>query len=69
VSDWQAHVHCTCFQDGLTTEPPRPRSQLVINRFGVVTIIGSTDHSEDPEDLSAWRCGYFDDRDGSSQPG
>lgn len=64
MSEWQAHVHCTCFQNGLTTEPPYPRSALTINRFGVVTMIGSTDHSEDPEDLWNWRAGYHDDGDG-----
>lgn len=61
MSEWDAHVHCTCFQDGLTTEPPYPRSELIVNRFGVVTLAGSTDHSEDPDDLWSWRCGYSED--------
>lgn len=69
MSEWQAHVHCTCFQKELTTEPPYPRSELTINRFGVVTMIASTDHAEDPEDLWNWRFGYLDGADGSALPG
>jgi len=61
MSEWDAHVHCTCFQDGLTTEPPYPRSELTVNRFGVVTLAGSTDHAEDPDDLWNWRFGYSGD--------
>lgn len=58
MSEWDAFVFCTCFQDGLTTEPPYPRSDLTINRFGVVTLADSTDHTKDPETLMDWRQGW-----------
>lgn len=61
MSEWDAHVFCTCFQDGLTREPPYPRSDLTVNRFGVVTLVGSTDHSNDPDDLWCWRVGMTKD--------
>lgn len=72
MSDWEAMVHCTCFQDGLVQiEPPYPRAQLTVNRFGVVTLAGSTDHSRDPGDLWDWRLGEPDEGygdDGSCRP-
>ena len=57
MSEWDACVYCTCFQDGLTNDPPYPRSELTVNRFGVVTMVGSTDHAEDPKPLWCWRVG------------
>lgn len=64
MSEWEAHVYCTCFQEGLTSEPPYPRSELTVNRFGVVTSIGSIDHAKDPDDLWNWRGGFVADGDG-----
>jgi len=61
MSEWDAHVYCTCFRDGLTSEAPYPRSDLTVNRFGVVTLVGSDDHAEDPEDLWCWRVGMAED--------
>lgn len=58
MSEWDAHVYCTCFLKGLTSDPPYPRSELTVNRFGVVTLNGSEDHSKDPEDLWGWRVGW-----------
>lgn len=57
MSEWEGVVFCTCFQDGLTREPPVPRDMLTINKFGIVTLAGSTDHAEDPDDLWCWRVG------------
>lgn len=70
VSEWMAVVYCTCFQDGLTREPPLDRTQLTVNRFGVVTVVGSEDHSEDPERLWHWRVGMalFDESDIDDAP-
>lgn len=69
MSEWDAQVYCTCFQDRLLEiEPPYPRSQLTVNRFGIVTLVGSTNHADDPDDLWDWRCGWSgedDDRDES----
>lgn len=61
MSEWDAHVHCTCFRDGLTSEPPYPRSDLTVNRFGVVTLVGGNDHAEDPKELWCWRVGMTED--------
>ena len=61
MSEWDAHVYCTCFRDGLTSDPPYPRSDLTVNRFGVVTLTGSNDHAEDPEKLWCWRVGMTED--------
>lgn len=58
MSEWDAHVYCTCFQEGRTSEPPYPRSELIVNKCGVVTLVGSDDHSKDPEDLRGWRVGW-----------
>lgn len=66
MSDWNAHVYCTCFQDGMASTPPYPRSNLTVNRFGVVTLVGSNDHAEDPDDLWCWRVGMTED--GGSTP-
>lgn len=66
MSEWQAHVFCTCFKDGSTSEPPLPRTALEVNRFGVVTLKGSVDHSEDPDELWCWRVGMT--VDGSDAP-
>lgn len=68
MSEWDAHVFCTCFRDGLTSEPPYPRSDLTVNRFGVVTLAGSKDHAEDPEDLWCWRVGMTEDGDKAPPP-
>ncbi|WP_018180902.1 hypothetical protein [Jongsikchunia kroppenstedtii] len=68
MSEWDAHVHCTCFLDGLTSAPPYPRSELTVNRFGVVTLLHSHDHSEDPEDLWCWRVGMTADGADAPQP-
>lgn len=32
-----------------------------MNRFGVVTLVGSSDHAEDPDDLWRWRVGMTED--------
>lgn len=61
MSEWEAVVYCTCFQDGLTREPPFPTGDLTVNRFGVVTLVGSTDHANDPDALWWWRFGLTTD--------
>lgn len=63
MSEWEGHVYCTCFQGGLTGEPPCPRSDLTVNRFGIVTLVGSTDHAEDPDALWCWRMGMTENGD------
>ena len=68
MSEWQAIVYCTCFQSGLTREPPLPRAELRVNRFGVVTLVGGTDHAEDPDELWCWRVGMSIDGDGDDAP-
>lgn len=53
MSEWHAHVYCSCFQRGLTIEPPYPRFELTVNRFGVVTLVNSSNHAEDLDPLTA----------------
>lgn len=58
MSEHEAYVACTCFRDGLTSEPPVPRSALTFDRFGNVTLRSSRSPEEDPEPLWDWRSGW-----------
>lgn len=68
MSEWQAHVYCTCFRDGAVQDLPHPRSALTVNRFGVVTLVDSTDHASDPDDLWTWRMRFAEDEQGGQPP-
>jgi hypothetical protein len=58
MSETWTYVACTCFRDGLTSEPPVPRSELAYDRFGNVLMVGSRSGDDDPEALWDWRSGW-----------
>lgn len=45
-----AYVACTCYRDGLTSEPPLPRSQLTIDERGDVVLV------DDDDDVDVWHA-------------
>ncbi len=66
MSETYAYVACTCWRDGLTTDPPIPRSEVVYDRFGNIMIRGSLTPDDDTEEFWDWRyeqaCSHHDMR-------
>ena len=66
MSENEVYVACTCYQDGLTTEPPIPRSDIVFDRFGNIMRRGSQTPEDDPEEFWEWRddhaCQHYEMR-------
>lgn len=61
MSEWDAFVSCTCFQDGKASTPPHPIDELEVNEFGIVTLKASALPGDDPDDLWDWREGLTTD--------
>ncbi|MDX1876993.1 hypothetical protein SBE55_04085 [Mycolicibacterium sp. 141076] len=59
-----AHVACNCFRDGLSAEPPVPRSMLTVNECGDVELIDEQncdfDMANDVYDWTIHACTHED---------
>ncbi|MFT4010028.1 MAG: hypothetical protein QM655_08300 [Nocardioidaceae bacterium] len=55
MSEHYLYVACTCFRDGIATEPPVSRELLDNDRFGNVKRIADRTGEDSPENLYQWR--------------
>ena len=62
MSETYAYVACTCFRDGVSSDPPVPRSQLMLDPYGNVIMRSSHTGDDDPESLFDWRAGWDERR-------